>query len=105
MCNVTLQEHGLFAPLSSTTTLITNASADGVTLFLTKEGFWHLLHNFTTFRTAYEGTLNMQKSTGLSRGRWKNRLEGPAGFRQIIHGEIYTGICPENNTMARENRT
>jgi hypothetical protein len=82
MCNIALQEYGLPVPLSNNTALVTSAYTDDVTIFLTKdEEFKHLLHIFMTYGAVSGATLNVQKSTGLFAGRWKNRIDQPLAFR------------------------
>jgi hypothetical protein len=99
MCNTALQEYGLTVPLSNNITLVTSAYADDVTVFLPKdEGFKHLLHTFMIYGAVSGATLDVQKTTGLFAGRWKNRIDQPLGFRWTNQGERHLGVYLGNPT-------
>jgi hypothetical protein len=99
MCNIALQEYGLPVPLSNNSALVTNAYADDVTVFLTKdEGLKHLLHTFMIYEAVSGVTLYVQKSTGLFAGRFKKRIDQPLGFQWTDQGEKYLGVYLGNST-------
>jgi hypothetical protein len=51
-----------------------------------------MLQNFTTYDALSGATLNMQKSTELSVGRWKSRTDHPLGVQWNRQGGNYLGL-------------
>jgi hypothetical protein len=104
MCNHNLRDYGLQVPSSINRTLVTSAYADDVTVFITQdEGFPHLLENFRVYGAVSGATLNIQKSSGLFVGRWRNRTDRPLGFQWSEQGGKYLGIYL-GNTEAWQQR-